>query len=481
MDRVNSMAGLREDAPLTGRAIKNARASGEAMLRDDNGSRDKTGSRDNISGFEAVLAQGLAVLPTPIVLADRATTEGGNVRVNEPAHATAIAPETARKSETTQISNPAVAPQIATSGGATANGDAVAVNVQSDVSASLALVNAHLTDAKLTGQQPTGAPTSGQPVAGALAQANPAATSGDALNVQTLLTQSNTVGVETKIGPQTGIVAQTAPQAQATQAVANAAAAGGRPATPSSTGAAGQDGALEESVTSTQSVSPNDNSASPSPVAANDPGATQALLTANLSDTVGVDVKVASASGIAQSPPDARAGITPTSVAETAHATTDSVPRETQFTPQTIPMLAATLVRRLESGARQFTMRLDPPELGQVEVKLTVTADKKVRAVVSADRPEALADLVRSARELTRALLEAGLDLDERGLTFTLNDPSDSRQGNRRDQHHANNDRLTSVVGAPETDVDAPARAAQATSSNDPFQRWQRARIALTA
>jgi flagellar hook-length control protein FliK len=164
---------------------------------------------------------------------------------------------------------------------------------------------------------------------------------------------------------------------------------------------------------------------------------------------------------------------------EVATPANDQANRAPQLTPHTIPMLAATMMRRLESGSKQFTMRLDPPELGQVEVKLTVAADKKVRAVISADRPEALADLVRSARELTRALHDAGLDLDDNGLTFQMNDPSGGNKQDARDSQMARpTTAKSSQTPSVESDVHAPAQPT--STSNDPFQRWQRARIALT-
>jgi flagellar hook-length control protein FliK len=170
---------------------------------------------------------------------------------------------------------------------------------------------------------------------------------------------------------------------------------------------------------------------------------------------------------------------------EMATAPTDQAARPPQLTPHTIPMLAATMMRRLESGAKQFTMRLDPPELGQVEVKLTVAADKKVRAVVSADRPEALADLVRSARDLARALQEAGLDLEENGLSFSLNDPAGNQQQHKNDNSRDQAGRLTAKVaaGANAADEEAVARDTSHKNAkpNDPFQSWQRARIAITA
>lgn len=166
---------------------------------------------------------------------------------------------------------------------------------------------------------------------------------------------------------------------------------------------------------------------------------------------------------------------------EVATPANDQASRAPQLTPHTIPMLAATMMRRFESGSKQFTMRLDPPELGQVEVKLTVGVDKKVRAVVSADRPEALADLVRSARELARALADAGLDLDDNGLTFQLNDPSSGgQQRGARDPQTAQHATTSSAqVRNGEAEVQTPLDKVK--TANDPFQRWQRARIALTA
>lgn len=159
----------------------------------------------------------------------------------------------------------------------------------------------------------------------------------------------------------------------------------------------------------------------------------------------------------------------------------DQANRAPPLTPQNIPMLAATMMRRLDSGSKQFTMRLDPPELGQVEVRLTVAADKKVRAVVSADRPEALADLVRSARELMRALAEAGLDLEDNGLTFSMNDPSAGGQHQETSDHRNGKAAPVSAQGTANSQGQHPDTIDHKQKRSDPFERWQRARIALTA
>ncbi|MBL8559973.1 MAG: flagellar hook-length control protein FliK [Hyphomonadaceae bacterium] len=83
-------------------------------------------------------------------------------------------------------------------------------------------------------------------------------------------------------------------------------------------------------------------------------------------------------------------------------------------------LVAQHVIRRFEGRSTSIDVRLDPPELGRVKVSLEVGADNKVTAVVAAENPATLSDLVRSARELERALQDAGLELDAGGLSFDL-------------------------------------------------------------
>jgi hypothetical protein len=97
--------------------------------------------------------------------------------------------------------------------------------------------------------------------------------------------------------------------------------------------------------------------------------------------------------------------------------------------PHSVANLAAQITRRFVSGARTFEIRMDPPELGRVDVKLELGADQRVQAMLSAERPETLNELQRAARELERALAEAGLDLAEDGLSFELSEGGDQEGG----------------------------------------------------
>jgi flagellar hook-length control protein FliK len=159
---------------------------------------------------------------------------------------------------------------------------------------------------------------------------------------------------------------------------------------------------------------------------------------------------------------------------------TDTSPKPTLVQPHTVPMLAAAMMRRISNGLKEFTLRLDPPELGRVDVRLTVGTDKKVRAVVSTDRPEALKDLALSARDLTRALQEAGLELEENGLSFSMNDQGSSQQN--RDANQQQSARLqNSLDGYGTSEAAKPEHATPLSPHlSGPVERWQRARIALT-
>lgn len=156
-----------------------------------------------------------------------------------------------------------------------------------------------------------------------------------------------------------------------------------------------------------------------------------------------------------------------------------------------IPVFAMNLMRRFESGARAFQLRLDPPELGKVEVKLTVGPDRSVEAVVSTDRPEALVELQRAARDLAAALQEAGLDLIDGGLSFQLDQSGQDQTGaqdqaspDQSGQSSGQTGRTTSSANAaeaanqptaPATDISAPRRGGAA------HDIWQRARVAVSA
>ncbi len=92
---------------------------------------------------------------------------------------------------------------------------------------------------------------------------------------------------------------------------------------------------------------------------------------------------------------------------------------------QTLPMalMAMEITRNAQRGVSRFEIRLDPPELGRVDVRLKIGDDGQVRAHLIVERPETLDMMQRDQRGMERALENAGLKTaSDGGLSFSLKD-----------------------------------------------------------
>jgi flagellar hook-length control protein FliK len=107
-----------------------------------------------------------------------------------------------------------------------------------------------------------------------------------------------------------------------------------------------------------------------------------------------------------------------------------------------VPIAIAT---RLEAGERKFEIRLDPPDLGRIEVRLNVDASGRATSHLVVDRADTLDLLRRDAPALERALQSAGLTTDDGALQFSL-----------RDQSFAGRDQGTPAPLAPPTPAAGP-------------------------
>ncbi len=96
------------------------------------------------------------------------------------------------------------------------------------------------------------------------------------------------------------------------------------------------------------------------------------------------------------------------------------VQQQTQAHQPDIGALAVTIAAKSSEGAKHFDIRLDPPELGRIDVRLSLDDSGKASAHLSADSQGTLDLLQRDSRHLERALKEAGLDLSNNGLNFSL-------------------------------------------------------------
>ncbi|EDP65586.1 Flagellar hook-length control protein [alpha proteobacterium BAL199] len=108
----------------------------------------------------------------------------------------------------------------------------------------------------------------------------------------------------------------------------------------------------------------------------------------------------------------------PAAMASRAEATAHGRPGALPGTA--VGQVAVKLVSSAADGGGRMTVRLNPEELGKVDVKLEFGRDGMVRAMISAERPETLDMLQRDARALEKALQEAGLKTDQNSLEFDL-------------------------------------------------------------
>jgi chemotaxis protein MotD len=99
--------------------------------------------------------------------------------------------------------------------------------------------------------------------------------------------------------------------------------------------------------------------------------------------------------------------------------------------------VAVQLVAQAKAGKHSFEIRLDPPELGRIDVRLDVDRHGHVTSRLVVDRPETLDLLRRDAGGLERALQDAGLKTSDNGLQFSLRDQSMQQQAFRQSRDTA--------------------------------------------
>jgi flagellar hook-length control protein FliK len=90
--------------------------------------------------------------------------------------------------------------------------------------------------------------------------------------------------------------------------------------------------------------------------------------------------------------------------------------------------VALQITKALDQDRTEIRIRLDPPELGDVDIHLQFR-DLRLTATVSAERSDTLDLLQRDARTLTRALREAGVELADSDLSFAYNGRNDQSDG----------------------------------------------------
>jgi flagellar hook-length control protein FliK len=93
---------------------------------------------------------------------------------------------------------------------------------------------------------------------------------------------------------------------------------------------------------------------------------------------------------------------------------------QTASNPINMGQVAFEMARQLHQGQSRFTIRIDPPELGRVDVKMHVDSAGNVNARLTVERSETLDMFQRDRGSLEKALTQAGLDSGKTNLEFSL-------------------------------------------------------------
>ncbi len=123
--------------------------------------------------------------------------------------------------------------------------------------------------------------------------------------------------------------------------------------------------------------------------------------------------------------------------------------------------VAVEIRKGVAAGKDSITIKLNPAELGKIDVKMEISDDGTLRASIAVEKSETLDMLQKDARGLERALQNAGLQADSGSLNFSLRG-----EGN----NHANEFDTAANAGSGSGDqgddsaADDPAAASEANS-----------------
>ena len=98
--------------------------------------------------------------------------------------------------------------------------------------------------------------------------------------------------------------------------------------------------------------------------------------------------------------------------------------------------IAIQISRAISAQTQRFSIKLDPPELGRIDVRLHFARDGAVRASVAVERPDTLDLLQKDVQSLERALRDAGTDPNKLSLNFSLQGENGGEQ-TARDENNA--------------------------------------------
>ncbi|MET1754371.1 flagellar hook-length control protein FliK [Novosphingobium sp. RD2P27] len=118
----------------------------------------------------------------------------------------------------------------------------------------------------------------------------------------------------------------------------------------------------------------------------------------------------------------------------TIHAAAESHPTMSFRADKVAQEMGLEIARRVSMGSDELVIRLDPAELGRINIRMTMNEQGQLRAVVAADAPGVLEAIRADIPELSRALEQAGVRTDSQSFRFDRGSGNDS--GNQWQQRY---------------------------------------------
>lgn len=135
------------------------------------------------------------------------------------------------------------------------------------------------------------------------------------------------------------------------------------------------------------------------------------------------------------------------------------------FANDTLPAFTAQISRNIAAGQDAFNIRLNPSELGRVDVRLISNEDGSVNTQIRVERTETLDLFQRDIRALERTLQQSGVKLGSDGIDLSLKDNGtqqgggnqgfDDNVGDHGDRHQNHNDGLQTTEADQTPDNDS--------------------------
>jgi flagellar hook-length control protein FliK len=86
----------------------------------------------------------------------------------------------------------------------------------------------------------------------------------------------------------------------------------------------------------------------------------------------------------------------------------------------TFAALGVAIAAKSKDGEKQFDINMHPADLGKIDVRISVNSDGQAQAHLTAEHPQTLQLLKQDQQTLAQNLRDAGLDVSNSGLSFSL-------------------------------------------------------------